>query len=42
MGTFLIGVVAQVTGVANLGVAVIAVLLIVGFFVFCKADKMQR
>ena len=42
MGTFLIGVVAQVTGAANLGVAVIAVLLIVGFFVFCKADKMQR
>ena len=42
VGTFLIGVVAQMTGVANLGVAVIAVLLIVGFFTFCKADKMQK
>ena len=42
VGTFLIGVVAQVTGVANLGVAVIAVLLIIGFFMFCKADKMQK
>lgn len=42
VGTFLIGVVAQITGVANLGVAVIAVLLIVGFFMFCKADKMQK
>ena len=42
VGTYLIGVVAQATGVANLGVAVIAVLLIIGFFVFCKADKMQK
>ena len=42
VGTFLIGVVAQATGGANLGVAVIAVLLIIGFFVFCKADKMQK
>lgn len=42
VGTFLIGVVAQATGVANLGVAVIAVLLIIGFVVFCKADKMQK
>ena len=42
VGTFLIGVVAQVTGIANLGVAVIAVLLIIGFFMFCKADKMQK
>jgi len=42
MGTFLIGVIAQMTGVANLGVAVIAVMLMIGFFVFCKADKMQR
>ena len=42
VGTFLIGVVAQITGMANLGVAVIAVLLIVGFFMFCKADKMQK
>ena len=42
VGTFLIGVVAQITGQANLGVAVIAVLLILGFFMFCKADKMQR
>lgn len=42
VGTFLIGVVAQITGQANLGVAVIAALLILGFFMFCKADKMQR
>lgn len=42
MGTFLIGVVAQVTGAANLGVAVIAALLIVGFVIFCVADKMQK
>lgn len=41
VGTFLIGVVAQVTGFANLGVAMIAVLLIAGFFIFCIADKMQ-
>lgn len=41
VGTFLIGVVAQVTGIANLGVAVIAVLLVIGFVVFCVADKMQ-
>ncbi len=42
VGTFLIGVVAQVTGIANLGVAVISVLLIIGFVIFCKADKMQK
>ena len=42
MGTFLIGVVAQVTGAANLGVAVIAALLIVGFVIFCVADKIQK
>lgn len=42
VGTFLIGVVAQVTGEANLGVAVIALLLVVGFVLFCKADQMQK
>ena len=41
VGTFLIGVVAQSTGTANAGVAVIALLLIIGFVVFCVADKMQ-
>lgn len=42
VGTLLIGVVAQVTGVANAGVAVIAVLLVIGFVMFCIADRMQR
>ncbi len=41
VGTFLIGAVAQITGVANAGVAVIAVLLMIGFVMFCVADRMQ-
>lgn len=41
VGTFLIGIVAQATGEASLGVAVIAVLLMVGFVLFCKADQMS-
>lgn len=41
VGTFLIGIVAQATGEASLGVAVIAALLMVGFVLFCKADQMS-
>lgn len=34
MGTTLVGIVAQVTGVANAGVAIIAVLFVIGYFLF--------
>ena len=39
MGTTLVGVIAQATSSANGGVAVIAVLFVIGFFLFCKADR---
>lgn len=39
MGTTLVGVVAQLTGIANAGVAIIAVLFVIGFFLFCKAAR---
>ena len=39
MGTTLVGIVAQVTGVANAGVAVIAVLFVIGYILFKKAVK---
>ncbi len=39
MGTMLVGVVAQITGKMNLGVAVISVMFIIGFFIFCKSAK---
>lgn len=41
LGTTLVGVVAQITGAANTGVAVIAVLFVIGFFLFCKAAKLN-
>lgn len=39
MGTLLLGLVAQITGMANVGVAVISVLFIIGFIMFRKATK---
>lgn len=42
MGTTLVGVVAQITGVANAGVAIIAVLFVIGFVLFCKAAKLDN
>lgn len=39
MGTTLVGIVAQVTGVANAGVAVIAVLFVIGYILFKKAVR---
>ena len=42
LGTTLVGAVAQITGHANAGVAVIAVLIMIGFVLFCKAAKMNH
>ncbi|MDY5846694.1 MAG: MFS transporter [Bariatricus sp.] len=42
MGTTLVGLIAQLTNVANLGVAMIAVLFIIGFMLFCKAAKLNK
>lgn len=42
MGTTLVGVIAQLTGVANAGVGVIAVLFVIGFLLFAKAAKLNR
>ena len=39
MGTTLVGIVAQVTGVANAGVAVLAVLFVIGYILFKKAVR---
>ncbi len=42
MGTTLVGVVAQMTNVANAGVAIISVMFIIGFLLFCKAVKLNQ
>ena len=42
IGTTLVGLVAQLTGTPNLGVAVIAVLFVIGYLMFCKAAKLNR
>jgi len=42
MGTFLVGVVAQITGVANAGVSILAVMFIIGFVLFSRAAKLNR
>ena len=42
LGTTLVGIVAQVTNVANAGVGIIAVLFMVGFVLFHKAAKLNR
>ena len=39
MGTALMGVFAQVTGNANGGVFILAIMFVIGFFVFVKADR---
>ncbi|MCC8066758.1 MAG: MFS transporter [Clostridiales bacterium] len=41
LGTFLVGLVAQITGVTNAGVAVLSVMFVIGFVLFGKAAKMQ-
>lgn len=42
MGTTLVGVVAQVTHVANAGVAVISVMFVIGLVLFFRAAKLNR
>lgn len=42
MGTMLVGFVAQLTGMANAGVAIISVMFIIGFILFGKAAKLNR
>lgn len=42
MGTTLVGIVAQLTHVANAGVAIISVMFIIGFILFCKAAKLNK
>ena len=42
VGTTLVGVVAQITGIPNAGVVAVSVLFIVGFVLFCKAAFMNR
>lgn len=39
LGTFMVGVVAQITHIANAGVAVLAVMFLIGYFLFNKAAK---
>lgn len=42
MGTTLVGVVAQITGKQNIGVAIIALMFVIGYVIFCKAAKLNR
>lgn len=42
VGTMLVGLVAQITNVANAGVSILAVMFVIGFILFCKAAKMNR
>ena len=41
MGTFLVGIVAQLTNIANAGVAILSVMFVIGFLLFCKAAKLN-
>ena len=41
MGTTLVGVVAQITGVANAGVGIIAVMFVIGYILFQKAARVE-
>ena len=41
MGTTLVGIVAQITNVANAGVAIIAVMFVIGFVLFNKAAAVK-
>ena len=42
LGTTLVGVVSQITGKPNAGVAVLTVLFVIGFVLFCRAAKLNR
>lgn len=42
MGTTLVGVVAQITGKQNIGVAVIAAMFVIGYILFGKAAKLNQ
>lgn len=42
IGTTLVGVVAQITGVANYGVAILAVLFVIGYVIFAKSAKLNK
>lgn len=42
MGTALMGVFAQITGSPNGGVAILAVMFVIGFILFGKADKIEK
>lgn len=42
MGATLVGLIAQITGVPNAGVAVLAVLFVIGLILFCLANKQQK
>lgn len=42
VGTTLVGVVAQITGKQNIGVAVIAVMFVIGYILFGKAAKLNQ
>lgn len=41
LGTMLIGVVTQITGKQNLGVAALSIMFVVGYFIFNKVSKMD-
>ena len=42
VGTFLVGIVAQITGKVNFGVAVLVVMFILGYILFCKAAILNK
>lgn len=42
VGTTLVAVVAQITNRQNLGVAIIAVMFVIGYALFCKAAKLNK
>ena len=42
VGTTLVGVVAQLSGIANAGVAVISVMFVIGFVLFSRAAKLNK
>ncbi|MCD7956670.1 MAG: MFS transporter [Lachnospiraceae bacterium] len=42
MGTFLVGVIAQITGSTSAGVSVLAVMFVIGFVLFGKAAKLNH
>lgn len=42
LGTFLVGVFAQITGQANGGIFILTVMFIIGFFLFTKADHINQ